>query len=490
MRKVPLSKFIAFSLFVLLLVVYCSLYLYFREETGDNLKTFIWVLSLMGWAQFAMSIVTWWKVSGSFFSIYSIFLTISYLFTFGQCLMWGIGIHLPGEIGQARLYTLPVPTQSSIVQTQIITLIGLLCFHTGAVLLFKDQSNHNMIQTGKQSFDVKVVENQRNVLFQVCKITSIVSTPLMFYSIVRNILINRQFGYGAALYNADVVASQNNVILLLRMMYIPSILGLLIASRYRKNIYRICYTNFGIFMVLSLFAGDRGEWLFPLCLIVWMHHKYYKRINAQKAIKYAVLAVLLVTISVAVRNTRSSGVTVSGIIDSIVGERNPIVSGFFELGSSMRPTLILIQHGWGTYPYGNSYLHAVLGMVTERVIRLYQSNYIGLSSWFSQNFLGITYGAGFSFIAEAVMNYGPYGSIIVLFVLGMISSKFMFSVENMDYNNSPLGVFLKVSTCYSMLQGIRNTLLTATKTWIFSTVLIILLYYLYSSLLKRRVTIA
>ena len=481
MRKVSLVKFKVFFLYVLLLVVYGAAYLSISEFNQEKLGTVIWILSVMGWIQYVFSLSSWWKLTDSFFSVYSIYITFSYLFTYGQCLMWGIGIHLPNEIGKVRLYSWAIPSQSSIIQTQLITLIGLLSFHTGAVLLYKRRVSYSNIRINTQTINI-----QENALYRVCQITNLISTPLMFYSVIRNIFIIREFGYGATLYNAEVVATQNNIVMLLRMMYIPSIFGMLIASRYKRQVYKTCYISFGFYTVLSLFAGDRGEWLFPLCLLLWMHHKYCNRINLKRVIKYSVMGFALITICVAVRNSRTSGVRLSGVVDAIAGESNPIVSGIFELGSSMRPTLIIMQNGWKTYPYGNSYIHALLGMITERVIKLYQPNYSGLSTWFSQSYIGISYGAGFSFIAEAIMNFGPYGSIVILLVLGMLSSRCMFSVESSDYTYSPVSVFFQVSTIYAMLQGIRNTMLTAGKTWFFSTVLIMLLYYLYFSLLKRR----
>ena len=477
MKRVNIYKFIVTCIFIVLFVLFCFVFPTIREVNNDSLDFSIWALSVCGWVQLLFSLWTWRKISGSAISIYSIFVIISYLFTFGQCLMWAIGIHYSGEIGQARLYTLTVPTRTIIVQTQIITLMGLFAFHTGAVLFYKKKKKayRRTIQKSTDSME-------RSTLYQTCKITSIISTPLMFYSIIRNIVINNAYGYGAALYNADIVASQNNIVLLLRMMYFPSIVGLLVSSQYNKTVMRICYTSFFFFMVLGLFAGDRGEWLFPLCILIWMHHKYYRKITKKAFAIYAIAGAILIIICVAVRNTRITGVSLAKVIDSIVGEKNPIISAIFELGGSMRIALIVLEHGWGIYPFGNTYVHALLGMVTEKVIKFFQPNYVSLSAWFSRVFLRISYGAGFSFVGEAIMNYGPYGSIAILFVIGILFSKIAFSAENIDFKACPLKAFFCISTSYSIIQCIRNTMLVAGKTWVFSTVIIVLLYYLVSLL--------
>lgn len=487
MKRVSLTKIIVIFIFAFFYSSFLFVYPRIQENSIGSEGMIIWGLSIAGWIQLLFSLFTWKKLSGKIFSVYSIFLIFAYLFTFGQCLMWAFGIHVSNEIGNARLYTLSVPTQIDIIRTQLVTLIGLLAFHMGTVVVFDDQASaRNRIDKVTSTPN----SDQRNCLFHVCVFTSIISTPLMFYSIIRNNIINSVYGYGASLYNADVVASQNNIVLLLRMMYIPSLFGLLISSAYDKKVVKICYASFFIFTVLGLFAGDRGEWLFPLCLLIWMHHKYYAKITIRSFFKYAIGGFFLTVVAVAVRNSRGSGITISGIFDSIIGEKNPITSAVFELGGSMRPALIVLKYGWGTYPYGNSYLSAFLGMVTERVIMLFQPNYISLSGWFSKSFLGISYGAGFSFVAEAIINYGPYLAAITLLIIGMIFSRLIFSIENVNYIKSPLKSFFFISTAYSMIQAIRNTLLVATKTWFFSTILILLLYLIYSLFYKRRIKLA
>lgn len=487
MRTFSFSKFIVLFVTIWVSIIYLIVFPITTEYMNDDADITIWVISIIGWGLLFFCLLTWKHLTGNLFTIYSIFVVFAFLFTYGQCLMWALGIHLPGEIGASRLYTLGVPTKEGIIRTQLYSLVGLLVFHCGAILSYK---KHDYRETAtfllpKDDLTDKY-PRERDILFYVCKLTSIISTPLMFYSIIRNIAINRLYGYGAALYNAEVVASQNNIVLLLRMMYFPSIIGLLIGSKYRSQIVRVCYINFFIFTVLSIFAGDRGEWLFPLCFLLWMHHKYKSRLNIKKIFRFCIIGILLIIISVGVRNSRSSGVTVSGLLSAIAGESNPIVSAIFELGGSMRPTLIVMQYGWGKYPFGNTYILALFGMVTERLIMVFIPNYRSLSSWFSRSYLGISYGAGFSFLAEAIINYGPYVALIALFILGVAGSKIMFSVEKIDANDEPIKAFIGISTAYAMIQGIRNTLLVAAKTWVFSTLLIYLLYVVYRSYIMKR----
>lgn len=464
-------------------IIVTSIYLVeFPNDSGmfiNNIDGTIYILSLLGWVCLFFCIITWKKLTGCFISMYSIYLLFIVLFTYGQCLMWALGIHLPDEIGKSYLYTFNIPNKISILKTQMLTLASIMAFHCGSVMFF-NKGEKRKVST------INVTKRKRLCLYNICILTSIISTPLMFYSIIRNIIISRVYGYGAALYNTDVVAAQNNLILLLRLMYFPSIVGLLIGSKYEKRIMYICYINFFVFTLLGLLAGDRGEWLFPLFILVWMHNKYLKKIDFTRLLKYAFVGLVLVIISVAIRDSRSNGITAKGVIDAIIGETNPIVSAVFELGGSMRPTLIILENGWGQYPFGNSYILALLGMVTERIIMMFIPDYLSLSAWFSHSYLGIRYGAGFSIVAEALMNYGPYVALISIYLLGALCSKLFFSIENIDINHYPIYVFFAIGTAYSLLQIIRNTLLVGLKMWIFSTVIMIVIYHVYYLISNRR----
>lgn len=480
MIRVSIHKFVTACLTLMVLFLFFMYYPSLDNIDSGDLNGIIQVFSVLGWIELVYCVYSWKKLTGKLFSLYTIFALFYFLFTYGQCLMWAFGIHIKYEIGAMRMYTLPVPSRLAIIKAQVITLVGYLVFHFGALMVLQRKNKTT-------AFAKRINESfSTGTLYDVCKVTSLISTPLMFYSIARNISINSVYGYGAALYNADVVATQNNIILLVRQMYFPSLVGMLVGSNYKKEVMGLCYINFAVFTVLSMFAGDRGEWLFPLFFLIWLHGEFRNKIKFKEIIRYLIFGFLLIILSVGVRRSRKTGVTLAGLIKAVLGEENPLIAAVFELGNSMSPTVILLEHGWKTYPFGNTYILALCGMVTEKVIKNLIPDYLSLSSWFSRIFLKIRYGAGFSIIAEAIMNYGPYMGLIAMFILGIIFSKSVFCLDNIDCKNNPVRVFIAIATANSLILTIRNTMLVALKMWVFSTFSIICLMVIVESLSKSR----
>ena len=477
MRYIRIVDFITLSITLISAVTYVIFF-----DSISSSETTIVCLSILGWIELLFCLTSMKRKCGHFFTIYSIFIVFAFLFTYGQCLLWAFGIHIDKEIGRQPLYSFAAATNEYIVKTQLLTLMGLMAFHCGSIITYKN--NYTVLKSGEANEES--ILSKRTTLKQVVWLCNIVSSPLMFYSVFRSIAINRIYGYGAVLNNIDVVSSQNNIVMLLRLMYIPSLFGILISEQYSKRSIVYCYTSFAIFMIIGMLAGDRGEWLFPLILLVWMHHKYSKKIRLASFLKYLIIGFVLIVFSVAIRNSRDQGVTVNGVMDALVGESNPIISALFELGGSMRPGLILMQYGWDKYPYGNSYLLSIVGMITEKPLALLIPGYKSLSRWFSSNYLGIKYGAGFSFLAEALANYGPFFSLIAMFIIGVLFTKLMFFTENIDYEVEPIKSFFGLATAYAMIQSIRNTMLVSLKYWVYSTISILVMYYMLALINKHR----
>ncbi|MBQ3452753.1 O-antigen polysaccharide polymerase Wzy [Candidatus Saccharibacteria bacterium] len=451
-------------------------YLFMLNKDFENSKVLIMILSVLGWVELIFCLLTMKNKTGKFFSIYSIFIIFAFLFTYGQCLLWALGVHSEMEIGQQSLYTFGKATDESIIRAQMVTLVGLLSFHLGVFWAYRGGRTGEKQE--KQESEDGVIKAKRKSLLVAAWICNLIASPLAVYAIVRSIMINSAFGYGATLYNADVVSTQNNFLMLLCMMYIPSLFGILIGSRYDKKQMTYCYLSFAIYMALSIMAGDRGEWLFPLLILVWMHHSYHRPIRRRNFVLYLCAATMIAVLGVGIRNTRSFGVDIVELGEAISVEQNPIASAIFEMGGSMKPLVILTQYGWNNYPYGNSYFSAIVGMITEKPLVAMIPGYKGLSSWFSSEYLGINYGAGFSFIAEAYANCGPYLFMFAMIVIGILFSKFIFSNEEKNYVTNPIIAFATVSLANAMILSIRNTMLVSMKTAFYSILPILIIYYL------------
>ena len=519
--RISKAKFETILLMLFALSFYYIGYFLLSSSETQLSYSLVIVFSWIGILAFVFCVINFRKITGKWFTLYTIYFIFLCLFMFGQCFMWAFGIHDSEEIGRVNLFHFGFPaTTKGILLAQLLSILGIIMFHCGFCLFYKKNRNvkeselnlpsdssldHNefikktnysdenaLTNISSVSFQagfdqtLKPIEYKDNDLFVVSCIACLFGSIATFYSIARAIVVNQVYGYGATLYNAEVVASQSNIILLLRMLFFPSLVGILIGSSFSYKSRRFVYVIFAVFSFASLMAGDRGEWIFPLVLLFWLHHNYVRPINLRKFFMYVALGVLLIFVSVAVRNVRLNGVTISKLFDSMFSGDNAIFSAFFELGRGMQHSVIMMEVGWDSYPYGNTYLLALLGMVTEAVPRFLIPGYSSLATWYSTKFLSISYGAGFSIIAEGIVNFGPLFFWIPLFIFGFLFARILFGEKSKLSINNALSLFMKTSITYCALQGIRNTALVSLKTFVFSTALIIIAVYVFKSIRKNR----
>lgn len=454
MKKTVLAK-VAF-LFVYLVFFIFSIDSY--NTPPEDIESAIYRMSVAGWIAWGIVLASWYCEKGRFVDLYTIFASFVLLFNYGQCLMWAFNIHQDYEIGRWPLYSVVYIDRVSIYKTQIITIAGFLSMHLGAILHKRTLSNKprsNIIEKGYNTS-----------LNTASGITLVISALCSYYDAIRNIIVTAKYGYGANLYNQDVVASQNNLIILISWMFVPSLIAQLLSSNYNSSTVKKCYAMFAVYILLQVLGGDRG-WLYTLLLFVWMHHVYYKHITSRQGAVMSIGLVIVLFLCVGLSSTRGGGISLKSIIDEFKVNNNPIPAAFFELGGSMKPTVVIVDKGT-KYPYGNTYLLSLFGMVTERINTFLNPNYRGVSSWFSQTYLGIKYGAGFSIMAEAIINYGVAGAYIVLFVIGSIVSK----INNICYSNknNTIKTFICISVFSCMITMARGTLLTCLKHIVFSII--------------------
>ncbi|MCJ7992213.1 hypothetical protein MUB15_28550 [Priestia sp. OVS21] len=72
----------------------------------------------------------------------------------------------------------------------------------------------------------------------------------------------------------------------------------------------------------------------------------------------------------------------------------------------MKPTIVLQNGGWTDWPYANTYLLAVLGMVTNKLIYILGIPFELVSAWFSQDYLGLTWGLVFLLLLKRFLTEG------------------------------------------------------------------------------------
>lgn len=439
---------------------------------NDDYTIAVYILSLIGFLVGIFILVSWKKTTGKYFSLYTIFMLFFFLFNYGQCLMWALGIHMPDEIGKSNLYPgWGVASSSDILKTQLLTITSILMFHCGAILCFKGK----LIINKKDKYDIE--DNiTLKIIFKVCFIISLVVIPITLYDTFKSLQIAQIHGY-RALYYSDYARTGGTIGDILSRMFFPCIVGMLIGSKFSKNIRLYTYISFSLYLVLNMLAGDRGSWVYKIIILVWLSHTYYKKIRLMKLSIYVVISIGAMYVIDAMVSLRNIGITLDNIVEVLAIENSPIISTIFEMGTSMKPAIILQKYGWNIWPYNNSYILAMFTMVTNKVLQLLNIKVVTIGSWFSQEYLGISYGAGFSIIAESLMNFGTYFAPLALYAIGYFISSLIYLDIGTNYKNKPLRVFFAVSTLHSLLPLARGYFHYQLKDWFYGVLIIFFIIY-------------
>lgn len=487
-QKIRLNN-IEVSLMTLLITVLSYLFYLFIFPLNSSTDVSNSSVFFMSWAGILIALyiyLSWYKLTGVIFSLYTIFMLFFFLFNFGQPIMWAFGIHTSYEIGNIPIYTgFGVPTNGDIINGQLITCISALMFHLGAVICYKPRKSKIKLSIENDSTVINSVAFRS--IFITSVIIAIVAIPVTLYDSFNLLRISQQYGYNA-LYYSEFARSNVDFSIMANMFFFPALVGLLIGSHYNKKIVWLVYITFTIYLLLNLFAGDRGSWVYKLVLLIWLSHVCYKPINFKKMIKYFLLSFLglyIIGAFVSLRKIGLGNITVNDFISSFSFENSPIVLVLFEMGGSMSVVMMLLMYGWDVWPYTNTYLLGIMGMVTNKVIYTLDMPFSLISSWFSQDYLGITWGAGFSIVAEAVLNYGPFLAPLIMVILGYILTSMIYIDKKMNYRNRPLFFFFAVSTLHTFLPVARGFFQLLLKDWFYGVVIYIIFIILIKMFLFR-----
>jgi len=405
--------------------------------------------------------------------------------------MWAIGIHMPNEIGRVVMYPgLGIPNNRDIFNAQVLVLTSILMFHFGAVIACIIKGKKNIRKSNKQNCELVVSDykddiNGQKIMYYVCLFLALYSIPITLYFTFRDFQVAQNFGYRALFYS-EYARKGASIFSVFNFMFFSCIVGLLIGSKFNKKTRFLIYIIFIIYMLLKLFSGDRSSWVFKLIILIWLRHISYRPINFKtfiKTIPFFIIGLYLLNAIISLRNT---GVSLKKVVETLDFTNSPITSAFFEMGGSMKTIIVLQKYGWDIWPYNNTYILAIVGMVTNRIFDILNIPFAFLNDFFSSNYLGITWGAGFSIISEALLNFGPIFAPLFMMFLGYIISSLLYIENEISYRSNPLRFFFAASTLDSIIMMNRNALHFSLKSWFYGVFVIYILISSINTLTRKK----
>ena len=444
------------------------------------------VLNLFGYVILAWICLTWKKErKEGVFSPYIIFCIFFVLFNYGQPLMWAIGIVRKNGLTTGNLIS---GSNLSINSEQLNTVKVLTCFamialHSGALLYAAKLNGYARNKRNKLSKDSgkPEIEKENRVykpMLFIGIVVGLIAIPLTLYRYVYYYGVAMAKGYGAIYYNNDF--SYASLTYIIEMFFFPSLLCILIGGKFKWKSQSFVWVIFGAYMLINLMMGDRGTWLYKLVILIWLEFYHYNIKIKKKILPYSIIGILALYLVYAIVDLRDAGnISWDAIIANLKNVEFPLFTAINEMGGSMNILAYLVVYGTSFWVYQNTYITALLGMITSRFFSAFGIQLVLVDDYIS-SYLNLGYGVGFSMVGEAYMNF-RYGYFIILMVFGYLFAK-LFSRKNTD----PLNLFVTASSLSILIGWIRGSSYLYVKSFFYGVVLFYIAIKLLSKMKNSR----
>jgi oligosaccharide repeat unit polymerase len=411
-RETPLEPVLQ-AAFVVLLTVAALI----APAIDLNDASLIYPLCCLILAHGVWSIWSWARVAHSWFDCYSLFLIAATLFNAGQACLEVFGLNqgdmLDGQFSHATL-----------VRTLFLVLLGLAAMHLGALVA--------AVRSPKQAESASTDEAAtRASLRTVGWVLLLISLPFTALVIREEMAVVASAGY-FALYQQQAATGLNAGPLVLSICLIPGVLFLLAGASRNRGPRLVAVGVIAGYAAIQFYLGVRHEAAILAVEAAWVWHRVIRPIRPVVLLGAAAFLVGVVFPLVgAIRNTSGKDrSTLDFLTENYVSIDNPLVASISEMGGSMETVAHTLNFvpAERDYEMGVGYAYAVSTLFPNLFWKIHPAMEHELpSSWLTWQVDPYTAsqggGRGFSFIAEAYLNFGYVGVPIVLFAIGYCLSK-------------------------------------------------------------------
>lgn len=426
MMKITTSKFKAILITIFIILIESILSSFINNFNGLNIENSLKMISLICVICFCVELIVWIKLTREIFSPYTVFFIVLFVFCCGQCIGWLFGI----DMGVKDMWNRLDHNMSKqlLFNGLSYSMIGISCFHLGAILGTNcDKAYCN--KTKWTNEEVLTVFNQMSTFLLIITIPAFIANTVVCLSTVS------EGGY-ASIYTFQKSSSTLIKILdIVSNYYEPCLLLLLIVNKEYKQRRRLIVCAMLLDVLVNLFIGGRSGAVMSMLAIVLAYHYFVKTLNMRDS----VIGFCGGYIGVAVLNAIAE---IRDVANKSLFEFFPIFFSSFtnvigkfvgELGWSITSVCWTMDIVPNIYPFrwGMSYIVSLISWVPSFIFKGTHPVVIWgeLSNWL-QEVLSMTYGPGYTMIAEAYINFGYFGyfaliieGIIIAFFIAQISRK-------------------------------------------------------------------
>jgi oligosaccharide repeat unit polymerase len=422
---------------------------------------------------------SWKFLTNNLFSPYTLFILAAMLFNSGQAFLEVFNlndfIYLDGKF-----------TSQTILNTLFLVMISLTSLHLGALISITKIKKQRITV-----FDTKQLELSNQAVRLVGWLFLSISLIPTVYILKDALVTVVSSGY-MGLYAKDTATGFEASSQRLAGFLVPAALFLLAGSKGKK-----LQMLFSILIILSYslmqFAlGYRGWSVLPLIAAAWVYNKCIRPLPRTLLISFgSVMLFIIFPLIKAIRESSGSQrFDINFMINSYLSIDNPVVSIIREMGTVMNTicyTMNLVPYV-RNYDFGIGYLYALLTIVPNLFWDLHPSvargTYAHWLIWNVNPYIASRGGGiGYSFIAEAYINFGWLGTPIFMFILGYL---FIRLVIWADSSNNPAKIAMLASFLSFFLFYVRDESTSIIRPLFWYSLIPYLFTYFFKSILKSK----
>ncbi len=371
---------------------------------------------------FIWALYSWYAIDHNLFNPYILFFIGAFVFNGGQFILELFGANEIGLLGGNFSDLL-------VYKTILFTSLGLTVVHLGALLT---------TNTEQRIFNkTSPINSEESILAVGLFLLAISIVPAM-YVMKNSLQIVLSVGY-FGLFQAEKVTGLASAPKILVNFLTPASIFILAGGK-RKKIY--VYGSMSIVLAMSalyFFFGDRSGAVMPLMAYFWVWHKIYKPIPTSLLIFLGSFLMFVVFPLVSLTRNLSGAyrLNLAFLKEAFLTINNPIIAIIYEMGrtaETVAHTLRLIPDV-KDYEMGRTYFYGLYSLVPNFFAKIHPAKAYGTPSdwliWHVNPYIAKEGGGlGYSFIAEAYLNFAWWGGLLYLFVFGFLLGKLTVFANN------------------------------------------------------------
>jgi len=390
---------------------------------GGRAETFIYPICLALVTLAAWSVWSWQYATGKLFDPYMLFFVAAFMFN-GSIAILEI-FHLSADNQFIRPLWDTFSAETKLKALYLVT-IGLATFHLGALLSLAP-TKYSFVQLFPKQPSPQFAPKSLRFVGWTLLLISFLPTLLILKNQISIVMTSGYFG----LFGQDVDTGISSAPSILSFFIYPGIMFLLAGSKGRKNELAVSLVIIALFSLVALFLGYRQK-LELLIAYVWLWDRIVAPIP--RKVLLSSVAITLFVIFPLVTLTRNlpgqERLSLDLLLKTLLSLNNAFVATISEVGGSIATVAYTIElvPGIRNFDWGMGYLNSLYILIPNFFWKVNPAISTSVSLWLIWAKDPVTAarggGLGFSFIAEAYLNFGWFGTPLVLGIMGFLYGKF------------------------------------------------------------------